>query len=100
MEGIVYMPIKEKLTSSKSNVSKLILVVALIFIMTIIGCGTNTNSDKVQSNQGTQTQPPKENPPAVKPDNQAQTDPTKTNPRRVSNRPYTLITLSPNIIHI
>ncbi len=94
------MSIRKKHTSSKSYVSKLILVAALIIIMTIIGCGTNTSSDKGQTNQGTikgegvlktdktpntgkestqssQAQPAKEVPPAAKTD--TPTQPSKEN---------------------
>lgn len=85
----MYMPIKKKLSSSKSSVSKLIFVVALIFIMTVIGCGTEIPP---VAKTDSQTQPLKENPPAAKTDNQTQTDATKTNPQ-VNKNPIVTITM-------
>ena len=81
------MPIKKKLSSSKSYVSKLIFVVLLIFIMTIIGCGANTNSNKVQTNQGTLKEDG-----VLKTDNQTPTDAAKTNPQ-VNKNPIVTITM-------
>lgn len=90
----------KKLTRSKSYTSRIFLVTTLILIMTIIGCGTNTDSGKIQSNQGTQVQPPKENPPAEKPDNQTQTDVTKTNPQDNQNPIVTIAMEDGNTVRI